>query len=113
MFGPTGSSIVARLASSLGVELVKAEALRSTRERPGDPDAADLAMQAEAHHVRASLAPPQAAGHTPSGAARHLPHPGEGQRPAAPIHPQGRGERTNSALKEDHAFGGSGQGRRS
>jgi adenylate cyclase len=40
--------VVARLANSLGVELVKAEALRSTRERPGNPDAADLAMQAEA-----------------------------------------------------------------
>ena len=30
----------------LGVELVKAEALRSMRERPNNPDAADLAMQA-------------------------------------------------------------------
>ena len=39
--------VVSRLANSLGVELVKAEALRSTRERPGNPDAADLAMQAE------------------------------------------------------------------
>ena len=39
--------VVARLANSLGVELVKAEALRSTRERPGNPDAVDLAMQAE------------------------------------------------------------------
>jgi adenylate cyclase len=39
--------VVARLANSLGVELVKAEALRSMRERPGNPDAADLAMQAQ------------------------------------------------------------------
>ena len=39
--------VVPRLANSLGVELVKAEALRSMRERPGDPDAVDLAMQAE------------------------------------------------------------------
>jgi adenylate cyclase len=39
--------VVSRLANSLGVELVKAEALRSTRERPGNPDAADLAMQAQ------------------------------------------------------------------
>jgi tetratricopeptide (TPR) repeat protein len=39
--------VVARLANSLGTELVKAEALRSTRERPGNPDAADLAMQAQ------------------------------------------------------------------
>jgi TolB-like protein/class 3 adenylate cyclase len=38
--------VVSRLANSLGVELVKAEALRSTRERPTSPDAADLAMQA-------------------------------------------------------------------
>ena len=40
--------IVARLARSLGVELVKAEALRSMRERPNNPDAADLAMRASA-----------------------------------------------------------------
>jgi TolB-like protein/class 3 adenylate cyclase/Tfp pilus assembly protein PilF len=39
---------VSRLANSLGVELVKAEALRSTRERPNNPDAADLVMRAEA-----------------------------------------------------------------
>jgi hypothetical protein len=38
---------VSRLANSLGVELVKAEALRSIRERPSNPDAVDLAMQAE------------------------------------------------------------------
>ncbi len=36
---------VSRLANSLGVELVKAEALRSARERASDPDAVDLAMQ--------------------------------------------------------------------
>ena len=40
--------IVARLARSLGVELVKAEALRSMRERPNNPDAAALAMRASA-----------------------------------------------------------------
>ena len=39
--------VVARLANSLGVELVKAEALRSMRERPNNPDAADLAMRAQ------------------------------------------------------------------
>jgi adenylate cyclase len=38
---------VSRLANSLGVELVKAEALRSMRERPGNPDSVDLAMQAQ------------------------------------------------------------------
>jgi adenylate cyclase len=37
--------IVARLARSLDVQLVKAEALRSVRERPSNPDAVDLAMQ--------------------------------------------------------------------
>jgi TolB-like protein/tetratricopeptide (TPR) repeat protein len=37
--------IVSRLANSLGTELVKAESLRSMRERPDDPDAVDLAMQ--------------------------------------------------------------------
>ena len=36
---------VSRLANSLGVELVKAESLRAIRERPGNPDAVDLAMQ--------------------------------------------------------------------
>jgi class 3 adenylate cyclase/TolB-like protein len=36
---------VARLANSLGVELVKAEALRAARERPNNPDAVDLAMR--------------------------------------------------------------------
>ena len=39
--------VVSRLANSLDVELVRAEALRSTRERPSNPDAVDLAMQAE------------------------------------------------------------------
>ncbi len=39
--------IVAQLAASLGIELVKAEALRAMRERPTNPDAVDLAMQAE------------------------------------------------------------------
>jgi hypothetical protein len=38
---------VSRLANSLGFELVKAEALRAMRERPSNPDAVDLAMQAE------------------------------------------------------------------
>ena len=38
---------VSRLANSLGIELVKAEALRAMRERPSNPDAVDLAMQAE------------------------------------------------------------------
>ena len=40
--------IVARLANSLGVELVKAEALRAMREKPENPQAADLAMEGEA-----------------------------------------------------------------
>ena len=40
--------VVSRLGNSLGVELVKAEALRSIRERPNNPDAADLAMRARA-----------------------------------------------------------------
>ena len=37
--------VVSRLANSLGVELVRAEALRAMRERPRNPDAVDLAMQ--------------------------------------------------------------------
>jgi TolB-like protein/Flp pilus assembly protein TadD len=36
---------VSRLANTLGVELVKAEALRAERERPNNPDAADLVMR--------------------------------------------------------------------
>ena len=36
---------VARHANSLGVELVRAEALRATRERPDNPDAVDLSMR--------------------------------------------------------------------
>ena len=39
---------VSRLANSLGVELVKAESLRAMRERPNNPDAADIAMRAAA-----------------------------------------------------------------
>jgi class 3 adenylate cyclase/TolB-like protein len=39
---------VSRLANSLGIELVKAEALRAARERPSNPDAADLAMRGQA-----------------------------------------------------------------
>ena len=42
--------VVSRLANSLGVELVKAEALRAMRERPSNPDAVDLAMQAQAKY---------------------------------------------------------------
>jgi class 3 adenylate cyclase/TolB-like protein len=38
---------VSRLASSLGVELVKAEGLRTIRKQPSNPDAVDLAMQAQ------------------------------------------------------------------
>jgi hypothetical protein len=37
--------VVARLARSLDVELVKAEALRVGRQRPSNPDAVDLAMR--------------------------------------------------------------------
>jgi adenylate cyclase len=39
---------VSRIANSLGVELVRAEALRSMRERPNNPDAVDLVMRARA-----------------------------------------------------------------
>jgi adenylate cyclase len=37
--------VVARLANSLGAELVKAEALRAKRDRPNNPDAVDLTMR--------------------------------------------------------------------
>jgi adenylate cyclase len=39
---------VARLANSLGVELVKAEDLRAMRERPNNPNAVDLAIRGAA-----------------------------------------------------------------
>ena len=44
---------VSRLANSLGVELVKAEALRAARERPNNPDAVDLAMRGWATYFSA------------------------------------------------------------
>jgi tetratricopeptide (TPR) repeat protein len=44
--------VVARLARSLGVELVKAESLRAKRERPDNPDAVDLAMEGWAAYSR-------------------------------------------------------------
>src|ERR1700722_14608489 len=43
--GQLQMEFVARLANSLGVELVKAEALRAARERPNNPDAVDLSMR--------------------------------------------------------------------
>jgi len=42
--------IVARLGRMLGIELAKAEALRSMRERPNNPDAVDLAMRSRARY---------------------------------------------------------------
>ena len=47
--------IVARLARMLGVELAKAEALRSMRERPNNPDAVDLAMRSRARYYENSF----------------------------------------------------------
>jgi adenylate cyclase len=44
--------VVSRLANSLGVELVKAEALRAARERPNNPDAVDLSMRGWAEAFR-------------------------------------------------------------
>jgi TolB-like protein len=43
---------VARLANSLGAELVKAESLRAMRERPNNPDPVDLVMEAAAAYSR-------------------------------------------------------------
>jgi class 3 adenylate cyclase/TolB-like protein/Flp pilus assembly protein TadD len=40
--------VVARIAHSLGEELIKAESLRAIRERPKNPDAIDLATRGEA-----------------------------------------------------------------
>jgi hypothetical protein len=52
---------VARLANSLGVELVKAEALRAMRERPNNPDAVDLWMRGSAELEHKSKASQDAA----------------------------------------------------
>ena len=46
---------VARLARSLGVELVKAESLRAMRERPNNPDAVDLSMRGSAEQCRTQI----------------------------------------------------------
>lgn len=40
--------VVARIAHSLGEELIKAESLQAIRERPKNPDAVDLATRGEA-----------------------------------------------------------------
>jgi TolB-like protein/class 3 adenylate cyclase len=48
--------IVARLANSLGVELVRAEALRAARDRSDNPDALDLAMQGRVAQLQFSPA---------------------------------------------------------
>jgi adenylate cyclase len=45
---------VSRPANSLGVELVRAEALRAMRERPNNPDAVDLSMRGWAELYRGS-----------------------------------------------------------
>jgi len=45
--GELHAEFVSRLANSLGWELLKAESLRAMRERPNNPDAADLAMRGE------------------------------------------------------------------
>jgi adenylate cyclase len=50
--GQLQGEFVARLANSLGVELVKAETLRATRERPDNADAVDLAMRARVASFR-------------------------------------------------------------
>ena len=49
---------VSRLANSLGVELIKAEALRAERERPDNPDAVDLAMRGWANSMDLRRKPP-------------------------------------------------------
>ena len=40
--------VVARLTRSIDLELVRAESLRATRERPNNPDALDLSFHGEA-----------------------------------------------------------------
>jgi adenylate cyclase len=50
--GQMQAEFVARLANSLGVELVRAEALRALRERPDNPDAVDLSMRGWAELYR-------------------------------------------------------------
>jgi tetratricopeptide (TPR) repeat protein len=50
------SPSLARLANSLGIELVRAEALRAMRERPDNPDAVDLAMRGRVAQLQFSPA---------------------------------------------------------
>ena len=50
--GQSQVEFISRIANSLGVELVKAEALRSMRERPDNPDAVDLSMRGWAEAFR-------------------------------------------------------------
>jgi adenylate cyclase len=52
--GELQAEIVSRLAGSLGFELLKAEALRSMRERPANPDAIDLAMRTRVLYTTSS-----------------------------------------------------------
>jgi adenylate cyclase len=52
--GQLQEEFVARLANSLGVELVRAEALRAVRERPNNPDAVDLSMRGWVERYRGS-----------------------------------------------------------
>src|SRR3984957_10524255 len=59
--GQLQMEFVARLANSLGVELVKAEALRAARERPNNPDAVDLWMRGSAELEHKSKASQDAA----------------------------------------------------
>ena len=54
---------VSRLANSLGVELVKAEALRAARERPNNPDALDLAMRGWATYYSSNAGVTEAMGY--------------------------------------------------
>jgi len=49
--GELQARFVSRLANSLGVELVRAEALRGTQARPDNPDAVDLAMRGWAAYL--------------------------------------------------------------
>ncbi len=51
--GELQAEFVSRLANSLGVELVKAEALRALRERPNNPDATDSPCKGGRRSIRA------------------------------------------------------------
>jgi adenylate cyclase len=86
---------VSRIANALGVQLINAESLRADRERPTDPDAADLAMRGSAT---------KAAALTPENFGKAIGYFNDALR-LDPELPQALAEKAEAQLVEQHAFG--------